>query len=106
MEVFIEHLLKNSVQFLDDFLLVLGRERLPDFAGGDFARHDSYSFTSKRNSSTAGQESVARGVSCPKSDRLVARRGKRSTMPSRYSTQRCPSWLRPPGRETNSKIRP
>jgi hypothetical protein len=81
--VFIKHLLKNAVQFLDDFFFLLVRETVPDLAGVDFVRHDSYSFTSERNSSTAEGESVARGVFGPKSDRLVTRRGSRSTMPSR-----------------------
>jgi hypothetical protein len=87
----IENLLKNAVQFVDDFLLLLGRERGPDLARGDFPAcgdfltlgHDSYSFTRESNSRTADRQSLSRGVSRPKLKRLVAARGKRSTMPSR-----------------------
>ena len=34
--MFIEHLLKNAVQFLDDFLLVLARESRPRLRGQGF----------------------------------------------------------------------
>jgi hypothetical protein len=91
----IEDLLKNTAQFVDDFLLFLGRERGPDLARGDFLGdflacegfltlgHDSYSFTRASNSRAADRHSLSRGVSRPKLKRLVARRGKRSTIPSR-----------------------
>jgi hypothetical protein len=80
-----EHLLKNVVQFLDDFLPVFGRKLGPDLACRDLLvfGHNSYSFTRERNSSTADRESFPSGASRPNVKRLVAARGMRSTMPSR-----------------------
>ena len=80
-----EYLLKNVVQFLDDYLPVFGREPGPDLACGDLLTlgHDSHSFTRERNSSTADRQSLSQGVSWSKLKRLVAARGNRSMMPSR-----------------------
>jgi hypothetical protein len=77
-------LLKNVVQLLDDFLLERRHEPRPDFTGR--RAHDSYSFTRDRSSRTAARQSLERGASWPKTERLVARRGIFRTMPSRKRT--------------------
>jgi hypothetical protein len=91
----IEYLLENAVQFLDDFLFFFAGEGVPDLARGDFWTfgHDSYSFTRASNSCTADRQSLSQGVRWPKVKRLVAARGRRSRMPSRYWTKTWPSGL-------------